>query len=84
MKNTFTNLFQLLMEQLTDKQKSEVDKFTKKRKADLDFGPIFKQERTYFPLKTTQLETLETPTNILTILNKGDYYCPDYRTRICL
>ena len=80
----FNKLYSLILEELTEKQKVEIDKFTKKRKDNLNFGPVFKQERTYFPLQIAQLETLETPTNILSILNKGDYYCPDYRTRLCL
>ena len=40
---------------------------------------MFKEERTYFPLKETALAVLETPKHIIDILDKENYYCPDYR-----
>lgn len=45
------------------------------------FGPMFKEERTYFPLETKELEILETPKNIQKILDANNLYCPDYRKR---
>jgi hypothetical protein len=45
---------------------------------------MFAEERTYFPLKETSLAVLETPKHIIDILDKEDYYCPDYRQRLCL
>jgi hypothetical protein len=46
-------------------------------------GNIFKEERTYFNLSNANLAVLETPKHIIDILDKEDYYCPDYRQRLC-
>ena len=69
------------MQELTTKQKAKVDKYTEKRKENLSFGPIFKQERTYFPVQITELNILETPKQFLQILDKAGYYCPDFRQK---
>jgi hypothetical protein len=43
------------------------------------FGPVFQEERTYFPVQTVELNVMETPKNIVEILDENDLYCPDYR-----
>ena len=40
---------------------------------------MFEKERTYFELNTSSLMILETPPEILDILDQEGYYCPDYR-----
>jgi len=40
---------------------------------------MFEKERTYFELNTSNLSVLETPSEILNILDQEGYYCPDYR-----
>lgn len=40
---------------------------------------MFEKERTYFELNTSNLSILETPAEILNILDQEGYYCPDYR-----
>ena len=69
------------MQELTTKQKARVDKYTEKRKENLSFGPIFTQERTYFPVEIKELNILETPKQFLQILDKAGYYCPDFRQK---
>ena len=44
---------------------------------------MFKEERTYFNLSNAKLAVLETPKHIIDILDKENYYCPDYRQRLC-
>lgn len=77
--NKFDKLYNLIFEELTDKQKKDVDFFAAKRDIDLTFGPIFKEERTYFPIEQTNLNVLETPREIQYLLDQEGYYCPDYR-----
>ena len=79
--NNFIKLYSLLMQELTTKQKAKVDKYTGKRDENLSFGPIFKQERTYFPVEIKELNILETPKQFLQILDKAGYYCPDFRQK---
>ena len=71
------------MEELTADQMKLVDKYTKKRSKDLSFGPMFKEERTYFTLHKATLTVLETPKEILDILENTDegYYCPDFHDK---
>lgn len=77
----FNQLYNLILEELTDKQKKDVDFFAAKRDEHMSFGPIFKEERTYFPLKNSELIVLEPPKEIFDVLENTDegYYCPDYR-----
>ena len=42
-------------------------------------GTMFKNERTYFELDKSNLSVLETPQEIINILDNEGYYCPDYR-----
>ena len=79
--NTFENLYNLLMEQLNPQQKRDARLYAAKRKKTLTFGPMFKQERTYFPLPQNNLSVLETPKEFLEILDKAGYYCPDFRQK---
>ena len=67
------------MEELTIKQKMMVDKYTAKRPKDISFGPMFKEQRTYFDLSESSLPLLQIPLNIVDILDEEGYYCPDYR-----
>ena len=82
--NIFDNTFKLLMEDLNPEQKHITDRYARERNKTLSFGPMFKEERTYFPLENSTLETLETPKELFDILDKNDLYCPDYRQRLCL
>lgn len=50
-----------------------------KRSKDLTFGPIFKNERTFYSLSESILSPLNTPKEIIQILDEEGYYCPDYR-----
>ena len=75
----FNQLYNLLLEELTPKQKKDVDFFAAKRDQNMTFGPIFKEERTYFPLEESTLSVLETPKEIENILDNEGFYCPDYR-----
>ena len=77
--NKFDQLYNLILEELTQDQKKRVDTYTDKRSSNLSFGPIFKSPRTYFDLDTSTLTTLETPKEIIDILDQEGYYCPDYR-----
>jgi hypothetical protein len=77
--NIFDNTFRLLMEDLNPEQKHITDRYARERNKTLSFGPMFKEERTYFPLENSTLETLETPKELFDILDKNDLYCPDYR-----
>ena len=77
--NIFDKKFNLIVEELTDGQKEYVDTFTAKRAKTLSFGPMFKDERTYFPIKKTNLSILKTPEDILDVVDKAGYYVNDYR-----
>ena len=79
----FDKLYHLILQQLTSGSKSfKADQFAAKRKKDFKvFGPMFKEQRTYFPLQAKQLPVLETPKEFLQILDKADYYCPDFRSK---
>lgn len=79
--NKFDKLYNLILQQLTANQKFKADQFAAKRKKTLSFGPMFKEQRTYFPLQAKQLPVLETPKEFLQILDKADYYCPDFRSK---
>lgn len=78
-KSKFLDFYNLIMEELTVKQKMMVDKYTAKRPADMSFGSMFKEQRTYFDLSESSLPVLQIPTNIVNILDEEGYYCPDYR-----
>lgn len=77
--NKFNSIYNLILEELTDSQKKMVDSYTKKRNKTLSFGPIFKEERTYFPIDTSSIGVMATPDEILDVLDDAGYYCPDYR-----
>lgn len=79
--NRFESLYNLILEQLTVDQKFKADQYASKRKKTLSFGPMFTEERTYFPLQTKQLPILQTPKEFLQILDKADYYCADFRSK---
>ena len=67
------------MYELSLKIKKLINLYTKKRSLSLSFGPIFKNERTFYPLNDSSLSPLNTPKEILQILDEEGYYCPDYR-----
>jgi len=77
--NKFNQLYNLIMEELTQDQKKLVDTYTNKRSFDLSFGPMFKSPRTYFELSTNNLIVIPVPTDIQYLLDQEGYYCPDYR-----
>ena len=67
----FINLYNLILEELTDKQKELTDKYTAKRDKNLSFGSLFKEERTYFPLNITEIIDIEIPDKIKTTLDNA-------------
>ena len=80
----FINLYNLILEELTDKQKKLTDKYTIKRDQNLSFGPIFKEERTYFPLDITEVVNIEIPEEIEETLDSAGFYITDYRAGIAM
>ena len=80
----FLNLYNLILEELTDKQKKLIDKYTTKRSSDLSFGPIFKEERTYFPLNIVEVVNIEIPNEIEKTLDNAGFYITDYRAGIAM
>jgi hypothetical protein len=80
--NKFDKIYHLLMEDLNPEQKELTDKYANKRNKTLSFGPMFKEERTYFPLDKSSLNVLATPEEVLQILDENGLYCPDYRQRL--
>ena len=67
--NKFNSIYNLILEELTDYQKKMVDSYTEKRNKTLSFGPIFKEERTYFPIDTSSIGVMSTPDEILDVLD---------------
>ena len=80
----FLNLYNLILEELTDKQKKLTDKYAAERSDYLSFGPIFKEERTYFPLKSIKTSNIEVPEEIRKTLDNAGFYITDYRTGIAM
>ena len=80
----FNKIYNLILEELTDKQKELTDKYTAKRKEGLLFGPLFKEERTYFPLKSVETTNIEIPTQIEQILDNAGFYITDYRAGLAM
>ena len=80
----FIDLYNLVLEELTDAQKMLVDNFTDKREEGLSFGPIFKEERTYFPLKSIKKSNIEIPEEIEKTLDNNGFYITDYRAGIAM
>ena len=80
----FINLYNLILEELTDKQKQLTDKYTAKRDQNLSFGPLFKEERTYFPLNITEIANIEIPNEIEQTLDDAGFYITDYRAGIAM
>ena len=80
----FIDLYNLIMEELTDKQKKLTDKYAVKRDQNLSFGPIFKEERTYFPLKSIKTSNIKIPEEIKETLDNAGFYITDYRTGIAM
>ena len=80
----FIDLYNLVLEELTDAQKKLVDDFTDKREKGLTFGPIFKEERTYFPLKSIKKSNIEIPEEIEKTLDNNGFYITDYRAGIAM
>ena len=80
----FNKIYDLILEELTDKQKKLTDKYTAKRNKNLSFGPLFKEERTYFPLNITEIIDIEIPDKIKTTLDNAGFYITDYRAGIAM
>ena len=80
----FIDLYNLVLEELTDAQKRLVDEYTYNRKKGLTFGPIFKEERTYFPLKSIKKSNIEIPEEIEKTLDNNGFYITDYRAGIAM
>ena len=80
----FIDLYNLIFEELTDKQKKLIDKYAVKRDQNLSFGPIFKEERTYFPLNITEIANIEVPEEIEKALDNAGFYITDYRAGIAM
>ena len=80
----FIKLYNLILEELTEKQKQLTDKYTVKRKEGLSFGPLFKEERTYFPLKLIASNDIEIPNEIIQTLDDAGFYITDYRSGIAM
>ena len=80
----FIDLYNLVLEELTDAQKRLVDDYTYNRKEGLSFGPIFKEERTYFPLKSIKKSNIEIPEEIEKTLDNNGFYITDYRAGIAM
>ena len=80
----FIDLYNLVLEELTDAQKRLVDDYTYNRKEGLTFGPIFKEERTYFPLKSIKKSNIEIPEEIEKTLDNNGFYITDYRAGIAM
>ena len=77
--NKFNQLYNLILEELTQDQKKLVDTYTNKRSSDLSFGAIFKSPRSYFELSTSNLNMIPVPKDMQYLLDQEGYYCPDYR-----
>ena len=67
------------MYELSKKVRRMINSYTEKRSIDLSFGPIFKKQRTYYEIQDLILSVIETPQEIVKILDEEGYYCPDYR-----
>ena len=80
----FNKIYNLILEELTDKQKELTDKYTAQRNKNLSFGPFFKEERTYFPLNITEIIDIEIPDKIKTTLDNAGFYVTDYRTGLAM
>ena len=80
----FIDLYNLILEELTVKQKELTDIYTAKRDQNLSFGPIFKEERTYFPLDIIEIVNIEIPEEIKETLNNAGFYITDYRAGIAM
>lgn len=80
----FINLYNLILEELTNAQKRLTDEFTANRAKGLSFGPIFKEERTYFPLKSIKTSNIEIPNEIEETLDNVGFYITDYRAGIAM
>ena len=80
----FNKIYNLILEELTAKQKELTDKYTAKRDQNLSFGPLFKEERTYFPLKSIKTSNIEIPNEIEKILDNAGFYITDYRAGIAM
>lgn len=81
MENRFDKFYNIIMEELNPEQKRLTRLYAADRKKSLSFGPMFKEERTYFPIETSALPVLTPPKEVLEILDNADYYCPDYRQK---
>lgn len=80
----FLTLYNLIMEELTNAQKRLTDEFADNRAKGLSFGPIFKEERTYFPLKSIKAANIEVPNEIEETLDEVGFYITDYRAGIAM
>lgn len=80
----FLNLYNLLLEELTNAQKRLTDEFADNRAKGLSFGPLFKEERTYFPLKSIKTSNIEVPEKIEKTLDNAGFYITDYRAGIAM
>ena len=80
----FINLYNLILEELTNAQKRLTDEFADNRVKGLSFGPLFKEERTYFPLNSIKAVNIEVPEKIEKILDNAGFYITDYRAGIAM
>ena len=80
----FNKIYNLILEELTDKQKELTDKYTAQRNKNLSFGPLFKEERTYFPFKSVETTNIEIPEEIEKTLDNAGFYVTDYRAGIAM
>lgn len=80
----FIDLYNLVLEELTNAQKRLTDEFADNRAKGLSFGPIFKEERTYFPLKSIKAANIEVPNEIEETLDEVGFYITDYRAGIAM
>lgn len=75
----FNKIYNLILEELTDKQKKLTDKYIAKHNKNLSFGPLFKEERTYFPLKSVETTNIEIPDKIKTTLDNAGFYITEIK-----
>lgn len=74
----------IVLAELSLEQKELTDKWTKRRKEELSFGEMFKDERTYFPVSRGHSFWSSTPPpkEISEVLDKAGYYMPNYRNNV--
>lgn len=71
----------IILQKLTQDQMKQVDQYSNKG---LDFGPFFKEQRTYFNLKVSELQDIKIPQNLLQQIQKAGFYITNYRNGIAM